>query len=51
MYDYAVLDSGYNEASCYVGGFEIRRYLRTYCKLKRVLMATNTFELYYRLRV
>ena len=46
MYNYAVIDGGYCEASSFVGGFDWEMLeLKTYCKLKRVLMVTSTFEL------
>jgi hypothetical protein len=47
--NYTVIYNDYHEAFDYVGGFD-ERCLRTYCKLKQVLMITNIFELCCRLR-
>ena len=45
MYDYTVIDSEYREASDYCWWIRSGRCLKTYCKIKQVLMVTNTFEL------
>jgi hypothetical protein len=53
MYNYVIIDNlvedRCHKASGYHEGFD-SRYLRTYCKLRQVLIVTSTYGLCYKLK-